>query len=65
MQLRISKAFAGAGFVIGCLLGSPALAQNAYITNGSFFNNSISVIDTATNAVTARLLLAAFPTVWR
>ena len=50
MKLRISGLLAIATFV---LLGSAqSLAQNAYITNGS---NSVSVIDTATNTVTATI----------
>ena len=66
MNLRISGVFAVAAFVVTCLLGSPqSLAQNAYITNGN--SSTVSVIDTATNTVTAtiRSSRAGPPPAWR
>jgi YVTN family beta-propeller protein len=54
MKLRISKLLAIAAFAFAGVLGSAqSLAQNAYITN--FGGTSVSVIDTATNAVTATI----------
>jgi YVTN family beta-propeller protein len=54
MNFRISWVFVVAAFVGVCLLGSAqSLAQNAYITNR--VSNSVSVIDTRTNAVTATI----------
>jgi YVTN family beta-propeller protein len=59
MKLRISGLLALAGLALACLLGSAqSLAQNAYITNGE---NTVSVIDTATNAVTATIPVGRFP----
>jgi YVTN family beta-propeller protein len=52
MNLRISGMIAA--FVVVCLLGSAqSLAQNAYITNQD--SNTVSVINTATNTVTATI----------
>ena len=46
--------FAIAAFVVACLVApASTLAQNAYITN--FGSNTMSVIATATNAVTATI----------
>src|SRR5215831_10118701 len=46
--------------LVSCILASAqALAQNAYITNG--FSNTVSVIDTATNTVTATIPVGRFP----
>ncbi len=45
-------------FAVACLLGSaPSYAQKAYITSqdGGVFSEPVSVIDTATNAVTATI----------
>jgi YVTN family beta-propeller protein len=54
MKLRISGLLAIVAFLVACLLGAAqSLAQNAYITNG--YSNSVSVIDTATNTVTATI----------
>jgi YVTN family beta-propeller protein len=50
MKLRISRPLVIAAFALAGLLGSAqSLAQNAYITN--FDDNTVSVIDTATNTV--------------
>ena len=54
MNFRISRLLAIAAFVVAWLLGSAqSLAQNAYITNVS--SNTVSVIATATNTVTATI----------
>jgi YVTN family beta-propeller protein len=59
--LPVITAFALAG-----LLGTAqSLAQNAYITNGSGPNTSVSVIATATNTVTATTALGAGPLAWQ
>ena len=50
MNVRIPGLLAIAAFAGAALLGSaPSFAQNAYITNR--FSNTVSVINTATNAV--------------
>src|SRR5262249_2846728 len=49
MKLRICRLFAI--LVFCCFAGAQALAQNAYITNSG--DNTVSVIDTASNMVTA------------
>ncbi len=54
MNLRISGLLAFAVVAVAGLLGpAQSLAQNAYITN--FGSNNVSVIDTATNTVTAAI----------
>ena|ERR1700730_7177537 len=59
MKLRICGLLAIAAFV-SCLLGSgQSLAQNAYITN--LGSNTVSVIDTATNKVTATIPVGFSP----
>jgi YVTN family beta-propeller protein len=51
-------------FGVACLLGSAqSLAENAYITNAG--SESVSVIATATNTVTATIPVGAFPSGWR
>jgi YVTN family beta-propeller protein len=58
MKLRISGLLAA--FALASLLGSAqSLAQNAYITNRD--SNSVSVIDTATNKVTATIPVGGAP----
>src|SRR5262245_54297799 len=56
MKLRISGLLAIAVFVFALagifVISATGLAQNAYITNGS---GTVSVINTATNAVTATI----------
>jgi YVTN family beta-propeller protein len=52
MNLRISRVLGITAFVVVCLFGGPqCLAQNAYITNAT--DATVSVINTATNAVIA------------
>ena len=53
MRRRLCRLLAVAGFVTCFLASAQTLAQNAYITNNS--DNSVSVIDTATNTVTATI----------
>ena len=53
MKLRICWLFAIAALVFCCFAGAQALAQNAYITN--LDANTVSVIDTASNTVTATI----------
>lgn len=54
MNLRISELLAIAAFVTACVFGSTqSLAHNAYITNQG--DGTVSVIDTATNTVTATI----------
>src|ERR1700730_5117395 len=49
-----------AAFALAGLLGSgQSLAQNAYITNAG--SNNVSVIDTATNTVTATITVGSVP----
>ena len=59
MNLRICRPLAIAALVSCILASAQALAQNAYITNG--FSNTVSVIDTATNTVTATIPVGRFP----
>jgi YVTN family beta-propeller protein len=60
MKLRISRLLAIAAFVAACLLGSAqSPAQNAYIASG--LSNNVSVIDTATNTVTATIPVGRSP----
>ena len=59
MKLRLCRLLAIAAFV-SCFLGSgQSLAQNAYITNDG--SGNVSVIDTATNTVTAAIPVGAAP----
>src|SRR6516162_8536041 len=59
MKLRLCRVFAIAAFV-SCSLGSvQTLAQNAYITNDG--SGNVSVIDTATNTVTATIPVGTAP----
>ena len=62
MQFRTFGALAIAALATACLLGrTQSFAQNAYITNSG--SNSVSVINTATNTVTATIRWAfAVPT---
>jgi YVTN family beta-propeller protein len=60
MKLRISGLLVIAAFVVACLYGSTqALAQNAYIANEG--SNTVSVIDTATNTLTATIPVGKQP----
>ena len=61
MNLRISRLrLAIMAFAVSCLFGSAqSLAQNAYITNND--SNSVSVINTATNTVIARIPIGYGP----
>jgi YVTN family beta-propeller protein len=60
MNFRITGLLAIAAFVVACLLDSAqSLAQNAYITNAG--SNNVSVIDTATNMVTAAIPAGVAP----
>jgi YVTN family beta-propeller protein len=60
MKLRISGLLAIAAFLVAGLLGAAqSLAQNAYITNAS--SDTVSVIDTTTNAVSATIPVGFFP----
>jgi YVTN family beta-propeller protein len=57
---RVSGLLAIAAFVAVCLLTSAqGLAQNAYITNSA--DNTVSVIDTASNTVTATIPVGINP----
>jgi YVTN family beta-propeller protein len=57
MRLRLWLAVAG---LVACFLASAqTLAQNAYITNAG--DNTVSVVDTATNTVTATIPVGSFP----
>jgi YVTN family beta-propeller protein len=59
-RLRMSGLLAVAAVAIAGLIGSAqALAQNAYITNGG--DNTVSVIATATNTVTATIPVGNAP----
>jgi YVTN family beta-propeller protein len=59
MTLRLGRPLALGAFV-GCVLaGAQALAQNAYITNSG--DGTVSVIDTATNTVTATIPVGSDP----
>ena len=58
MKLRLCRLLAIAAFV--CFLGSiQTLAQNAYVTNDG--SGDVSVIDTATNTVTATITVGTAP----
>jgi YVTN family beta-propeller protein len=60
MNLRISGVLVIAACVGACLLGSgQSRAQNAYITNSG--SNNVSVIDTASNRVTATIPVGIDP----
>src|SRR5947208_1571428 len=60
MKLRISRSLAVAAVaVVSILGGAQTLAQNAYITNA--LDNTVSVIDTTTNTVTATFPVGAGP----
>ena len=60
MNVRISALVAIAAFALAGLLGSgQSLAENAYITN--LGSNTVSVIDTKTNKVTATIPVGAGP----
>ena len=59
MKLRIWRLFAIAALVFCCFAGAQALAQNAYITN--LDANTVSVIDTTSNTVTATIPVGADP----
>ena len=62
MKLHISGLLASAAFALAGIVGiAQSLAQNAYITNGSFSNNDVSVIDTATNTVIATIPVGSTP----
>ena len=58
MNLRTSGLIAAFAFA-GILGSAQTLAQNAYITNAS--SNNVSVIDTATNTVTATIPVGVEP----
>ena len=59
MKLRLCRLLAIAAFV-SCFLGSvQTLAQNVYITNDG--SGNVSVIDTATNTVTATIAVGVNP----
>jgi YVTN family beta-propeller protein len=53
MKIRISGLASAAFALAGCFGSAQSLAQNAYITNELF--NTVSVIDAATNTVTATI----------
>jgi YVTN family beta-propeller protein len=60
MNRRMSGVLAIAAFVVACLLGNgQTLAQNAYITN--VLDNTVSVIATATNTLTATIPVGVNP----
>ena len=59
MKLRICRLFAIAALVFCCFAGAQALAQNAYITN--LDANTVSVIDTTSNTVTATIPVGSIP----
>jgi YVTN family beta-propeller protein len=60
MKLRVCGLLATAAFAAICVLGSlKGLAQNAYITN--LDSNTVSVIDTVTNAVIAIIPVGSAP----
>ena len=65
MKLRNSRLLAVAAFVCGGLASAQALAQNAYITNNGMstvlIGDTVSVIDTATNTVTATINVGIAP----
>ena len=55
----VGRLFAIAALVFCCFAGAQALAQNAYITN--LDANTVSVIDTTSNTVTAVIPVGSFP----
>jgi YVTN family beta-propeller protein len=57
--LRLCRLLAVAGAVSCFLASAQTLAQNAYITNSS--DNTVSVITTGTNTVTATIPVGGFP----
>src|SRR6266404_2469698 len=59
MRLRLYRPLAIAAFVSCFLASAQTLAHNAYITNGG--DNSMSVIDTATNTVIATIPVSDRP----
>jgi YVTN family beta-propeller protein len=59
MKLRLRGLLAIAVLGFGWLTGAQSLAQNAYITNTG--NNTVSVINTATNTVTATIAVGLHP----
>jgi YVTN family beta-propeller protein len=59
MKLRIGGPLALAAFVCCCLGSAETSAQNAYITN--LGSDTVSVIDTATNTVTATIPVGEEP----
>jgi YVTN family beta-propeller protein len=62
MKLRISGLLAIVAFAVTCSIGSAQnLAQNAYITNEGSNPPTVSVIDTATNTVTATIAVGSNP----
>jgi DNA-binding beta-propeller fold protein YncE len=65
MRLRLCGPLATAAFAAVCVLGSAqTVAQNAYVTNN--LSNTVSVIDTATNAVLGSSIRSApIPMAWR
>jgi YVTN family beta-propeller protein len=61
MKLRICRLLAIAICVFGCFGSVRTLAQNAYITDANPNSNSVSVIDAATNTVTATIAVGSSP----
>jgi YVTN family beta-propeller protein len=59
MKLHLCRLLAIAAFVSCFLASAQTLAQNAYITN--LLDNSVSVISTATNTVTATIPVGSAP----
>ena len=59
MRLRLCRRLAIAAFVSCFVGGVQTLAQNAYITNDG--SGNVSVIDTATNTVTATITVGTAP----
>ena len=59
MKLRICGLLAIAALVSCFLASAQTLAQNAYITN--FYSNTVSVIDTVRNTVTATIPVGGEP----
>src|ERR1700746_3239808 len=60
MNFRISGLLAITAFVSCFLASAQTLAQNAYITNA--LDNTVSVVSTATNTVTATIPVGVSPT---
>jgi YVTN family beta-propeller protein len=60
MNLRSFGLLAITAFIVAGLLGgAQSLAQNAFIANAG--SNNVSVIDSATNAMTATIPVGSFP----